>query len=120
MKNLVTLTHLKNRARGRKEEGCYQCADARNQWMTMGLGWPAATIYKTELQESEARVTSAGKCEEICSYNWADSDEATMFVPGTVASISASVSIFLPFPPCFDPGANRRKKLWTTVSKREN
>jgi len=54
----------------------------RDKWMARGTGAKLGMIYASSIQPALAQVSSSSGCELLCSYNWVDQNEATIFVPG--------------------------------------
>lgn len=62
--------------------------EGKNLWMKKNVGQEVASIGFASLQlsGSEQAVSSTQDSELICSYNWSDSRQPTILVPGTFSS----------------------------------
>jgi hypothetical protein len=56
--------------------------NTRDRWMAKGVGERIETIDNSALEPAETPVSSSTGYELICSYNWVNRKEPTIYVPG--------------------------------------
>ncbi|KPM40834.1 hypothetical protein AK830_g5718 [Neonectria ditissima] len=54
----------------------------KTDWLFKGAGRKLATIQSSEVQPSPTAVTSSGGYNLVCSYNWLETNDPTVYVPG--------------------------------------